>query len=123
MTKLCIPIKKDEGLASCVFGHFGSAPSFMLVDVDSGACEAVGNANQHHDHGRCSPLQALAGRGFDAIVVGGIGAGALSKLSAAGIPVYMAEHRTIAETIEAFKAQTLSLVDPNMACAHHGGQH
>jgi predicted Fe-Mo cluster-binding NifX family protein len=57
------------------------------------------------------------------MLVGGIGMGALNKLTASNIRVYLARHETVAETLEAFKAGSLRLVEPEMACAHHGHQH
>jgi predicted Fe-Mo cluster-binding NifX family protein len=120
---ICIPIEQDQGLQSAVCAHFGSAPAFLLVDTDSEACRAIPNRNQHQGHGMCMPLASLQGESIDCLVVGGIGAGALHKLNAAGIQVYRSEHATVQETVAAFKAGTLPLVDPNMACAHHGHHH
>lgn len=117
---ICIPVTEDLGLESPVCGHFGSAPLFMMVDTATGECRAIGNGNQHHQHGMCQPLAALAGEKVDGIVVGGIGMGALSRLMAAGIRVYLAEHPTVALAVEAWKKGTLSEVDPSMACGGHG---
>ncbi len=30
--KICFPVEQHEGLESQVYGHFGSAPSFVVVD-------------------------------------------------------------------------------------------
>lgn len=120
---ICIPVEEDNGLESQVCAHFGSAPAFMIVDTESGVCRAIANRNQHHAHGMCMPLAALQGEQIDGMVVGGIGMGALSKLNAASIGVYISEHSTVAETIAAFKAGALRLVQPHMACAHHGQGH
>lgn len=120
---ICIPVNEDQGLQSEVCAHFGSAPAFMIVDTDSGSCRAIANRNQHHGHGMCAPLASLEGESIDGMVVGGIGMGALNKLMAAGIRVFMAEHATVAETIAAYKAGALQPVHPGMACAHHGHQH
>jgi len=121
---ICIPITDDEGLESPVCAHFGSAPAFLIVDTESGVCRAVANANQHHGHGMCSPLASLQGERIDAMVVGGIGAGAMGKLAAAGIPVHLAAHATVRETVDAFRAGALPVMDPDFACAHHGhGEH
>ena len=117
---ICIPVNEDQGLQSRVCAHFGSAPAFMIVDTDSGSCRAIPNQNQHHGHGMCAPLASLAGESIDGMVVGGIGMGALNKLSAANIRVYLAQHETVVETLDAFKAGSLKLVQPNMACAQHG---
>ena len=120
---ICVPIDTDNGLKSPVCAHFGSAPAFMIVDTDSGSCRAIVNSNQHHGHGMCSPLQSLQGERIDGMVVGGIGMGALVKLGAANIQVYRSEHATVAEVVAAFKAGTLRLMQPGMACAGHGHGH
>ena len=121
--RLCVPVEADSGLQSPVCAHFGSAPGFMLVDTDSGSCRGISNGNQHHGHGMCMPLQSLQGEPFDAMVVGGIGMGALNKLSAAGIRVYRSEHATVGEVLAAFKAGSLALMQPGMACAQHRHGH
>ncbi len=120
---ICIPVNADQGLQSRVCAHFGSAPAFMIVDIESGSCRAIHNENQRHRHGMCAPLQSLEGEPIDGMVVGGIGMGALSKLAAANVAVYISEHATVAETVAAFKAGTLRLMQPSMACAHHGPGH
>ena len=117
---LCIPVTEDQGLQSPVSGHFGSAPMFLIVDTETLSCRAVPNKNQHHDHGLCQPLLSLDGERIDGVIVGGIGMGALNKLNAANIRVYISEHATVAETVAAFKAGTLQPMQPGMACAHHG---
>jgi predicted Fe-Mo cluster-binding NifX family protein len=120
---ICIPVDEDKGLQSQVCAHFGSAPAFMIVDTDSERCRAIPNNNQHHGHGMCMPLQSLQGEHIDGMVVGGIGMGALNKLNAANIRVYLSEHATVAETVTAFKGGTMRLMQPGMACAQHGQGH
>jgi len=121
--QLCVPVLEDQGLDSRVSAHFGSAPAFMIVDTDSGACRVIANNNSHHAHGMCQPLAVLAGESVDGIIVGGIGMGALMKLQAAGIEVFRAVHPTVAETIAAFKEGALQPVGQDEACAgHHGHQ-
>ncbi|NWF91182.1 MAG: diguanylate cyclase [Ignavibacteriaceae bacterium] len=116
---ICIPVNEDQGLRSSVCAHFGSAPYFMIVELESGACRAIANTNQHHGHGMCMPLAALQGESIDSLVVGGIGAGAVNKLLAAGIQVFLSEESTVEETMTAYKAGTLRLVTPETACGHH----
>jgi predicted Fe-Mo cluster-binding NifX family protein len=120
---ICVPVETDNGLDSPVCAHFGSAPAFMIVDTDTGGCRAVVNGNQHHGHGQCMPLQSLQGEAIDAMVVGGIGMGALHKLNAARITVYVAQHPTVGEVLSAFKAGSLRPMQPGMACAGHGHSH
>lgn len=117
---ICIPVLENQGLESPVSAHFGSAPLFMMVDTESGTCRPIFNQNLEHSHGMCQPLLSLARQGVDAMVVGGIGMGALNKLQAANIQVYLSDLPTVSSTLAAFKAGTLKLVTPQSACGHHG---
>jgi len=119
--RICIPVDEDLGLASPVCMHFGSAPYFMIVNTDDGSCRAIANRNDHHAHGMCQPLEAVRGETIDGMVVGGIGMGALNKLTAAGICVYQAQHPTVDLAIEAIKAGRLPVMSPGAACGGHHG--
>jgi predicted Fe-Mo cluster-binding NifX family protein len=116
---ICVPVTRDEGLQSPVSAHFGSAPLFMIVEVESQSFQAIPNRNRHHEHGMCNPLMALEGQEVDGLAVGGIGGGALSKLQAAGIRVYLSNLPTVEATVSAFRAGTLREVTPAEACGHH----
>jgi predicted DNA-binding protein (UPF0251 family)/predicted Fe-Mo cluster-binding NifX family protein len=121
--RIAIPVAQYRALESPVYGHFGSAPAFALVDSETMAVEAIANRDRGHVHGACSPMEALAGARPDAVIVGGIGAGALMGLRAAGIKVYRAEGGTVAEAVSRFKAAELPEIDASGACAGHGGGH
>jgi predicted Fe-Mo cluster-binding NifX family protein len=78
--RICIPVAEYQGLESQVYGHFGSAESFVMVDTETMAVARLSNGDREHVHGACSPLAALAGARPDAVLVGGIGPGALMGL-------------------------------------------
>jgi predicted Fe-Mo cluster-binding NifX family protein len=67
------------------------------------------------------PLAALRGESIDGMAVGGIGAGALNKLIAAGIKVFLSELSTVEETVRAYRAGALRPVTPETACGQHHG--
>lgn len=71
--KIAIPIEDARGLESPVYGHFGSAPAFLVVDSESGAASVIDNQQMGHVHGQCNPIAALAGQTVDALITGGIG--------------------------------------------------
>lgn len=121
--KICFPVKENEGMDSKVFGHFGSAPVFIVVDTDTREIQEEFNRDQDHAHGACRPLKALGGRACDAIVVGGIGAGALSGLNKAGLQVYQAQDATISENIDSFEKGELYQFDRDLVCAEHRHGH
>lgn len=121
--KLCFPVERNEGLNSPVFAHFGSAPLFVVVDNETQQIFEVANRDLHHRHGACSPLKALGGEEIQAIVVGGIGAGALNGLRQAGLKVYQAKGATVADNLSLFNAQDLLELTPGQVCGGHGHGH
>ena len=119
--KICIPVTEDLGLQSPVCGHFGSAPAFLLVDSESSAHRVLINTNAHHEHGRCAPIALFGGERIDAFVVGGIGAGALSKLVASGAAVYRGRPGPAGALLADLAAGSLPVVKLVDTCAHHHG--
>jgi predicted Fe-Mo cluster-binding NifX family protein len=119
--RIAFPIVDDNGLDSTVHGHFGSAPHFAVVDLDANRIEVFENPDQDHQHGACNPMAALGGRKVDGVVVGGIGGGALKKLSSSGIAVYRAVEGTVAENARLIQSGSLPLFDPGQVCGHHSG--
>lgn len=119
--KICFAVAKDEGVNSAVYGHFGSAPAFVMVDTESGNVATVGNRDMIHAHGACNPIMAIGGKGVDAVVVGGIGAGALNRLNAEGIQVYASVAQTVAQNVDLLKEGKLPVLTLQHSCAGHQG--
>ena len=117
--KVCFPVQKDEGVESRVYNHFGSAPMFVVVDTNTNDISTITNRDQHHEHGACNPIRALGSRTVDAIVVGGIGGGALSRLNQLGIRVYQAGAGSIRENIAMFHAVQLAEYTMQQCCGGH----
>jgi predicted Fe-Mo cluster-binding NifX family protein len=72
-----------------------------------------------HAHGACNPIAAIGGRGVNAVVVGGIGAGALNRLNAEGIEVYAAMAETIAQNVDLLKEGKLPVLTLRHSCTGH----
>lgn len=117
--KVCFPVKNTQSLESEVYGHFGSAPVFIVVDTATQVTTTIYNADQHHAHGMCSPLSAVGGHEIDCVIVGGIGGGALMKLGQAGIKVYKAMGLTVRDNLDLLTAGRLSVFQPGHVCAGH----
>jgi predicted Fe-Mo cluster-binding NifX family protein len=120
--KIAFPSQDDLGADSAVFGHFGSAGFFIVVESEDGTLQTVANQDLHHAHGNCQPLKALGGASVDAVVVGGIGAGALRGLLAGGIKVYRGVEGTVKENLELIKAGRLPEFTFDQTCGGHGPQ-
>ena len=118
--RICIPAGDNRGLDGPVFGHFGSAPYFVVHDTGTGATEVIENGNQHHAHGGCQPLAAVDGAALDALVVGGIGRRAIARLNEAGTRVYRAVEGTVAANLAKLEGGELEEFSAETACAGHG---
>jgi predicted Fe-Mo cluster-binding NifX family protein len=69
----------------------------------------------------CQPLKALGGFKVDAVVVAGIGMGALMKLQAQGIKVYRGAEGTIQQNIDLIQDGKLPQFSEEHTCAGHSG--
>ncbi len=117
--KICFPVQEDEGLSSAVYNHFGSAPLFLIFDTKTSSISTINNRDVHHTHGACNPMKALDNRKVDAIVVGGIGAGALTGLKQMGIRVHRAQAGTIVENMSLFNMDRLPELTLEACCGGH----
>jgi predicted Fe-Mo cluster-binding NifX family protein len=120
--KIGFAVKVDEGMESIIYGHFGSAPAFIIVDTELKQALGLENRNMHHEHGACNPIMALNGNQIDAMIVGGIGGGALMKLNAMGIKVYGAGAVTVKENIVLLENNRLQELSMENSCRAHQGQ-
>jgi predicted Fe-Mo cluster-binding NifX family protein len=117
--KVCFPVQINMGLDSRVHNHFGSAPAFVVVDMTTNELSTIINNNQDHAHGSCNPIKALDNNKVHAIVVGGIGEGALSRLNQSGIRVYRAGASSIRENIDMFMTNRLPECTLQQCCGGH----
>ena len=117
--KIAFPTQKDSGFESLVFDHFGSAPLFIIVDSLTSDIETVSNLNLNHSHGNCRPREALGGKEVDAVVVGGIGKGALMKLNADGITAFKAVEGSVSLNLNLIKSRKLPVFTMNQTCMGH----
>ncbi len=117
--KVCFPVQENEGIESRVYNHFGSAPMFVVVDLITDDISTIINGDQHHEHGSCNPIMTLDNHQVDAVVVGGIGGGALSRLNQSGIRVYQASAPIIRDNVDLFLAAQLPEYTPSQCCGGH----
>lgn len=120
--KIAFPVQDSRGLDSPLYGHFGSAPWFVLVDAETGDLETVANEDQHHEHGQCQPGRALGGHPVDVLVAGGVGAGALRKLQAEGVRVLRGIEGNVRENLDLLHTGKLPEFPFEMTCAGHQGR-
>jgi len=118
--KIAFPTQENNGIDSNVYNHFGSARIFVIVETEDGTTETILNQDLNHQHGKCQPMVALGGSHVDAVVVGGIGGGALQNLNAEGKRVVRAAEGTVRENLELIQADKLPEITPDQTCSGHG---
>jgi predicted Fe-Mo cluster-binding NifX family protein len=117
--RICIPTETDTGKKAKVYGHFGSAPYSTIYDIEKDDCQTIDNANQHHIHGACHPMDILTGQHIDAVVCAGMGVRAIQKLNEQGIRAYKASGNTVEEVIEKYRSNELEELTLENACNQH----
>jgi predicted Fe-Mo cluster-binding NifX family protein len=118
--KVVFPTEVNMGMDSVVFEHFGSANFFILVDSETENMEVILNQDLNHQHGQCQPMKAIGGREIDAVVVGGIGGTAMTKLKKGGKTVFRAVAGSVKDNLELLKAGKLTEFMPFDICGGHG---
>lgn len=120
--RIAFPTIKESGPDDQVHDHFGSAGFFLILDSETGESKCIRNQDQHHKHGQCQPGKFLGSEKVDAIIAGGMGKGALSKLGRQGIAIYRGVEGSISENLTLFKAGKLPQFSMEHACSdsdHH----
>ena len=126
--KVAFPTEVNQGMGSMVFEHFGSANFFIVVDSESESMEVIMNQDLDHQHGQCQPMKALGGKDIDAVVVGGMGGSAMTKLKNKGKTVFKAVKGSVRENLDLLKSgglrefQALDICGGgghNGECGHH----
>ncbi len=117
--KVGFAVQMNEGMESKVYDHFGSAPAFIIVDTEGNEVLTINNKDLNHAHGACNPIMALDGKTVDAMVVGGIGAGALTKLNELGIRVYGAGASTVKDNLSLLRDNKLQELSIYNSCRSH----
>lgn len=105
--KVCFPVAADRGVESEIYGHFSSAPHFLVVDSETQTSNTVANCDPRNPYAGCNPFLALSHLQLDAIIAGGIGDDALRTMNMCGFRVLEAQSANLAENLELFKRKEL----------------
>lgn len=104
-----------------IFQHFGRSEAFKFYDVDGGAVTAAAVVSTNGSgHGALAGF--LAANHADAVICGGIGGGAQSALTEAGIRFYGGVSGSADAAVQALLDGSLGY-DPEARCDHHDHAH
>ena len=114
--KACVPTKDDRGLQSSPYEHFGSAPFFTIVNIESGQFEVVANAECHDHPESCHHIDLVKSYEVDAVVCSGVGRRAFAAMQSAGIEVLIPAEGTVSDIVKAVRAGETRRLSVDEAC-------
>ncbi len=117
--RVCLPTMGKNGMDERVHNHFGSARYFTIYDTDTQAATVVENNNEHHTHGACQPVDAIASHQINAVLTSGMGGRAVQMFNNSGIKVFQLAGHTVRDAIGKFERGELLELTVQNACAGH----
>lgn len=116
--RVCVPTSSEGGLEDSVCEHFGRAPTYTVIDTDTGEVKVIRNRSEHMG-GSGKPPEQIAGAGADVLICSGLGPRAIDMLASYGIAVYVGACGTARDALEAYKRGELTPASPEYACREH----
>jgi len=117
--KIAVTAQAKE-LSSQIDLRFGRAKWLLVIDTETGDCEAhdnIVNSNALQGAG-IQTGQNIANLGVEAVITGNVGPNAFKTLNAADVRIFLAQKQTAQEALESFKAGELEEVDQANVEAH-----
>jgi len=120
--RIVIPVADNSGLNSRLSEHFGRAPYFMVIEINSKgeilSVEAIPNTSEHFG-GFGKPPDRILQLKPTAVVTYGMGPRALNIFQQARVAVLRTNAATVREVIEAYKRNELEELTEGCREARH----
>ncbi|HOV51972.1 MAG: Dinitrogenase iron-molybdenum cofactor [Methanosaeta sp. PtaB.Bin018] len=116
--KICVPTMGTEGMNEAICQHFGRAPTFTVVDMDTGDIQILPNVSEHMG-GSGLPTETILKMGVQVMIVGGLGPKAVAAFSSSGVDVYVGAAGSVKDAIDDWQAKMLQRADMDNACKDH----
>jgi predicted Fe-Mo cluster-binding NifX family protein len=116
--KICVPTNGSDGMKDTVCEHFGRAPTFTVVDTESGKVNVLPNTSEHMG-GVGKPPEQIAGTGAEVMICSGLGPRAVQMFESYGIRVYLGASGSVKNAIDLWKTGKLVEATQENACKEH----
>jgi predicted Fe-Mo cluster-binding NifX family protein len=116
--KICVPTMGNKGLDDFVSEHFGRAPTFTVVDMETNEINVFPNTSEHFG-GVGAPPEILSEGGVEVMLCSGLGPKAINMFEQLGIEVYVGAGGTVRKAIRAFQSGRLHEATDADACKMH----
>ncbi len=116
--KLCVPSMEKGGFDDLVCEHFGRAPTFTVIDLDSDQVVVVKNRSEHMG-GLGKPPEHIARTGAKVLVCSGLGPKAIDMLQSLGVEVFVGASGTVKDAVQMWRDGKLQSASHEVACKEH----
>ena len=116
--KICIPTMGDRGLDELVSEHFGRAPTFTVVDMETKGVNVISNTGEHFGGVKAVP-EIISEADVEVMLCSGVGPRAIGMFEQFGIEVYVGASGKVEDAIRAFQAGMLHEATDADACKEH----
>ncbi|VVB73030.1 Dinitrogenase iron-molybdenum cofactor [uncultured archaeon] len=116
--KVCISTMGNSGMEEALCQHFGRAPSFTVVDLETGTVQVLTNTSEHMG-GSGLPVDQLKDQGFQVMIVGGLGPRAVQNFAGQGVEVFIGATGTVKDAIKDWREGLLKEASSDNACKEH----
>ena len=115
---ICVPTMGNNGLKEYVSEHFGRAPTFTVVDLDTNEVMIIPNTSEHMG-GIGKPPEIIASTGTEVMLCSGLGPRAIQMFEQQGVEVFVGAGGTVVDAIKAWKEGRLQEATDANACKMH----
>jgi predicted Fe-Mo cluster-binding NifX family protein len=121
--RVTVPTTGENGMAEEVNDHIGMAPTYTIVDTETGEVRVVENTSNHRG-GVGMPPEVIARAGTDVVLCSTLGQRAIMLFRGFGIKVHIGAEGTVEEAIKAWEEGMLPEAGDDTECGHGcGGGH
>jgi predicted Fe-Mo cluster-binding NifX family protein len=128
LDRLIIPTENQDGINAPLAEHFGRAPYFTVIDLDSDKkwdvvnVKAIENVSEHMG-GTGSPHDIISKLQPKALIVHGMGPRGIVAFQSFGIEVLKANSNIVKEVVDAYKQGKLAELTEGCPHAHNHDHH
>ncbi len=116
--KIGVPTLGNRGLSEQVSPHFGRAPTFTVVDEETGGVEVLDNTSEHMG-GVGKPPEMLQQHNVDLMLCSGLGPRAVHMFESYGIRVFVGASGTVRDSLDLWREGILQEATDENACKMH----
>lgn len=116
--KICVPTMEKGGMDDLVSDHFGRAPTFTVIDLDTNDIQVVRNRSEHMG-GLGKPPEHIAKTGATIMICSGLGPRAIDMLQSFGIQVFVGACGTAKDAVQMWRDGKLQSASHEVACKEH----